>query len=173
MKKQIEYRVRAEIDPNARFEECNGEARPLTAEEYAENEYYACRLHPRAGSKTVAPSRNGKPPVGGCATCGNTKYEPIPYEEYLAWYGDPDRHTYVRLTVQKRCPCCNRWDSMGGLGEIDFMENDPTLRFLDEWLTPDQVTELGEAGLGYLYECMTEDLAEAGWKAPKRRQVPA
>lgn len=33
------YRVRWVYDEVARFEECNGGPRPLTAEEYAENEY--------------------------------------------------------------------------------------------------------------------------------------
>lgn len=33
------YRIRFVIDPDARFEECNGESRPLTEEEYAEYQY--------------------------------------------------------------------------------------------------------------------------------------
>src|SRR5688572_7065959 len=37
--KAAEYRVRFVQDPHASFEECNGESRPLSEAEYAENQY--------------------------------------------------------------------------------------------------------------------------------------
>lgn len=132
MKKPTHFRVRFVEDPDAAFEECNGEARPLTEAEYAENYYL------KDGAR-------------------------VSYEDYLAYYGNPERHVYLQCDVEKQCPCCQHWEYETGTGGIDFMDDDPELSQMDEWYTPDQVLTLP----GYLREVATEDLREAGWTPPK------
>jgi len=127
------FRVRFEYDPDGRFEECNGEARPLTEEEYAENAYM----------------RDG---------------QPMPYAEYLAYYGNPDRHVYLRAHAQRSCPCCGEWGSDEYLGSIDNMDDSPELLAITigKILTPAQALTLP----GYLRECATDLLQQAGWRPP-------
>lgn len=156
MSGQGQYRVRFVVDEEYRFEECHGEARPLTEEEYRENEYCACPEHPRAGSGVVGAAM-GRVMVG-CRRCGRGDYAPIPYEEYLRYYGNPERHVYVRCEVQRQCTCCQKWTYAGGTGGIDLMDDDGDLRVLGEWLSEQQIKDLG---LGYLGEVAREDLAEA------------
>ena len=148
------YRVRFVIDEDARFEECNGEARPLTEEEYAENVYRCCPDHPRAGTKVVQwePKQ-----IQGCNLCERTDYRDVTYDEYRAYYGDPDRHVYVRSEVEQQCPCCNSWDYVTGLGSIDLMDDSPELRNLDEWYEEDQLDQV----VGYLGEIAREGIQEA------------
>lgn len=89
------FRIRVEYDPEARFEECNGEPRPLTEEEYAENQYMNDGV-------------------------------PIPYAEYLRYYGNPDRHVYLSVFLQRRCAACEQWHETGeSLHNIDLMDDDP------------------------------------------------
>lgn len=127
------FRVRFQYDEDARFEECNGEPRPLTEEEYAENGYL----------------KDG---------------QPIPYAEYLAYYGNPDRHVYLLAHAQRRCPCCGEWGADEYLGSIDNMDDSPELLAITigEFITPAAALELP----GYLRECATEMLQQAGWRAP-------
>lgn len=157
--KGAKYRIRFVIDEEAQFEECNGEARPLTAEEYAENSYRACPDHPRAGSKVIQPAKGKRPSVVGCAVCGRTDYQDIPYEEYRAYYGNPDRHVYIQSEVQRQCPCCGSWQFCGGTGHIDFMDDAPELDAVgaDGWYAEGAVGQIP----GYLREIAREDIGEA------------
>ena len=109
------YRVRFEYDPDAHFEESNGERRPLTASEYIGNEY----MHP--------------------------DHTPIPYDEYRRYYGNPERHVYLMCVVEKQCSCCQRWSVANSLGYIDVMDDDPVLARLPlgKPLTPDAVLTMG------------------------------
>ncbi len=159
-----QYRVKFVYDEDAEFEECNGENRPLTEEEYAENQYQGCPQHLRAGSKVIRKGyrRKGvhRPSVVGCAVCGNTKYEDIPYAEYLAYYGNPERHVYLGCVIEKQCGECQSWHAAGSLWRIDFMDNDRAYQSItvDHWYTPAQVkTELAD----YAREVATEVLEEA------------
>lgn len=121
------YRVRFIVDPDAQFEECNGEARPLTRAEYAENQYM----------------QDGKP---------------VSYKQYRAYYGNPERHVYLQCEVQKGCPCCGSWTTVGGTGSIDFMDDSPELEgTLDRWIPEAEINELP----GYLAEIAREDLDDA------------
>lgn len=118
------YRVKFVVDEDARFEECNGESRPLTKAEYAKNQYMGCPTHPRGfnGTKehdTTSPPKSGR---GVCA-CGK-RYQPIPYAEYLAYYGNPDRHVYLGCIVERECPCCYTFKPAGSLWHIDCMDDD-------------------------------------------------
>lgn len=126
------YRIRFVEDPDATFEESNGEPRPLTAAEYAGNEYL----------------RDG---------------QPIPYDEYLAYYGNPDRHCYLMTEIETTCGCCKRPARVIGTGHIDFMDDSPELAHVGTWYTPEQVERLPE----FLQTMAFEDLAEAGWKVPR------
>lgn len=147
------YRVRFVIDEDAGFEECNGEARPLTEEEYRENEYMGCPNHPR-GSKTDDTAIEG---VGTCGAC-QTLYAPIAYAEYLQYYGNPDRHVYIGAIVEKQCGSCEAWSVADSLWHIDLMDDDDDLQLitLDKPMNPDQATRLP----GYLGEVAREMLTE-------------
>lgn len=129
----VAYRVRFVHDEDAGFEECNGESRPLTAEEYADNTYM----------------EDGKP---------------VPYAEYLRYYGNPDRHIYLQSEVQKKCPCCGHWEYEAGTVHIDFMDDNPELSYADTWYTPEQAETLP----GYLREIALQDLEQAGYRLPRR-----
>jgi hypothetical protein len=126
-----EYRIRFVNDDTTVFEECNGESRPLTEAEYAENQYM----------------KDG---------------QPIPYDDYLAYYGNPERHVYLQSEVQKKCRCCGQWETVGGTGCIDFMDDAPELSATDQWIPADRAADLP----GYLREIALEDLSEAGWRIP-------
>lgn len=132
----MEYRIRFTIDPDGQFEECNGEARPLTAEEYHGNEYL----------------KDG---------------QPIPYAEYLRYYGNPDMHVYFQCDVERRtpmCSCCQQvgaWVYASGLGQIDMMADSPEVDRYRGWLTPEQAWVMG----GYFQDVARECLAEAGYES--------
>ena len=97
-----EYRVRFVIDQDARFEECNGESRPLTEVEYAEDYYN---------------DKNG---------------QRVDYAEYLRYYGNPDRHIYVGAIIDRKCPCCNQWEkNVESLWGIDLMDDSPEVEAID------------------------------------------
>jgi hypothetical protein len=162
--------VRFVYDPDSSFEECNGEARPLTEAEYAENSYRGCPDHPRAGSRVIDASIS--PNIVGCAVCGRRDYAEISYAEYLAYYGNPEKHVYLGCIVEAQCPCCSAWTAEGSsLWGIDMMTDDPALHRVaigtlrdrvaqGEWLTPAEALALP----GYLAEVARELLGEAGWK---------
>jgi hypothetical protein len=148
------YRFRFVHDPGTSFEECNGETRPLTEDEYQENVYRACPNHWRAGSAVIDYSTT--PPTVGCAVCGNTEYADIPYDEYLAYYGNPDAHIYLGCEVEKQCPCCSEWSDVDSVWGIDFMQDSPEVKAIDrfglgEWLTLAEVYALP----GYAREVAT------------------
>lgn len=132
-------RYRVDYDPEAQFEECNGEARPLTEAEYAENSCRACPDHPRAGTVVIDPGGKGRPQVKGCAVCRNTAYVEIPYEEYLAYYGNPDRHVYLVVQREDRCPYCDTWIKGGSVWGIDYMDDSPEAGYVGDSYTLEQL----------------------------------
>lgn len=156
-KRKPVLRVKFTIDESSSFEECNGESRPLTEAEYEGNKYRGCPLHPRAGSKVV--NKRTKPPTVGCAVCGNTKYEDIPYAEYLEYYGNPEAHVYLGCIVEKQCQCCQSWTDAGSVWGIDFMIDSPEYNAInvDEWLTAAEARNLP----GYAGEVAREQMNEA------------
>lgn len=150
--------IRFTIDTDAQFEESNGEARPLTAAEYAGNEYRACPNHPR-GPKDHDRVENGR---AWCAQCG-TEYTDVPYTEYLAYYGNPDRHLYIGIESAYDCACCHSRVSADSLWNIDLMDDSTEARalVLDRWMPADQAIALP----GYLGELATEYAETARMKA--------
>lgn len=108
-----EYRIKFRQDPYATVDGCDGNPLPESPEVYAENGYL------RADGT------------------------PIPYAEYLEYYGNPDRHVLLMADVQRKCPCCGHWtddDEHGqplpSLGGIDFMDDDPGLSAIGSWYGP-------------------------------------
>jgi hypothetical protein len=161
------YRVRFVYDPDASFEESNGEARPLTEQEYKGNEYRGCPVHPRKPLKA-----HGTCSVADC----RRKAQDIPYDEYLAYYGNPERHVYLGCIVDRACPCCDEWSTAGSLWSIDFMDDDRALHAITignmeygsrsakgEYLTEEQAIALPS----YLGEVAREVLDDAKHDALK------
>ena len=104
---KIRYIV--DYDDEAVFEECNGESRPLTEDEYAKNQYI----------------EDG---------------EPISYPDYLAYYGNPDRHVYLYVRREDKCPHCSIWQAGGALYRIDFMDDGKEASYIGTY-TLDQLPE--------------------------------
>lgn len=135
------YRVRFIEDPDARFEESNGEARPLTEEEYTGNEY-------QQDGKTIPYAEYRR-------YYGNPKRH-----VYLSCEAQ---------SCCPCCGEWESW--AGGLHGIDFMDDSPELRavgaYYDSkratWFTPEEVEQLP----GYLRECALSTLGEAGYTLPK------
>jgi hypothetical protein len=132
-------RVRFVLDEEAYFEESNGESRSLTEAEYAENQYMGCPTHPREPG-------DGS---GTCPRCG-LQFAPLSYEEYLAYYGNPDRHVYLGCIVEQVCPTCGEsaihHDAVWG---IDFMDDSRELHAITigQYLTEAEARALpGYAG---------------------------
>ena len=119
----VSTRFVVDYDADARFEECNGEPRPLTAEEYKDAEYM----------------KDGMP---------------ISYADYLAYHGNPDRHVYLFVRREDRCPCCDSWKAGDALYGIDFMDDDNEASYIGTFTLDDLP--------GYLHE------VAANFDAPNR-----
>lgn len=165
------YRVHFVIDHDAEFEECNGENRSLTEAEYAENEYRGCPTHPR-GSKAADTVKPGVPRQGVCA-CG-LEYAPIPYAEYLAYYGNPEMHVYIGTIVERQTGVQD-WETAEAVWNSDFMADDPALTVVSIWERDDDADgmtdryySVNEAQQlpGYFRELALTELQEAGWEVP-------
>lgn len=118
-------RVKFMRDPEGKFVEYNGEERPLTAEEYRECPYYC---------------------PGGAV---------VSYKDYLAYYGNPERHVYLTCVIEEQCEACGTWRVSDSLGWIDLMDDDSALRMIElgKDLCPEEAKKLpGELG------CVASDL---------------
>ncbi len=143
-----QYRVRFVIDEDHHFEECNGEPRPLTAAEYAENVYRGCTRHPRRH-----------------CDCSQEYWADISYEEYRAYYGNPDRHVYLGCVVDRLCAACGHWEKgIASVWGIDFMDDAPEYDAInvDQPIPADEAIRLP----GYAGDVAREELHEAGYVEP-------
>lgn len=122
-------RIRFEYDPDAFFENEFGERGPLTPEQYAE----------------VGPFNRGD--------------RPQTYEEYLTYWGNPDRHLYAVAVCETRCDACDRWSVAGTLSGIDLMDDDAEVYAIERAVlySPEQTAEYG-----YLGDIARELFAEYG-----------
>lgn len=75
--------------------------------------------------------------------------EPIPFEEYRRYWGDPDMHVYLVATLEAKCECCGSWKTVGSLGGIDCMVDDNY-----------QTGKFEEAEFGRLHEYLKEVATE-------------
>lgn len=81
----------------------------------------------------------------------------VSYADYLAYYGNPDRHIYLGIVVQKQCECCESWKTVDSLWNVDMMD-DNVIPPLDSYMPPEQAITfeyLGDEARGML--------EEAGW----------
>lgn len=73
---------------------------------------------------------------------GNEYYKdgkPASYEEYLRYYGNPDRHVVVYVQRQDKCPCCDSWLNGEAVYGIDFMDDDKEAGYIGKFRL-DQLT---------------------------------
>ena len=49
--------------------------------------------------------------------------QPLPYEDYVQYYGNPDRHVVVFVRREDRCPCCKSWVAGDTVYGVDFMDD--------------------------------------------------
>ena len=94
--------------------------------------------------------------------------KPIPYDQYLQYYGNPDRHVYLGCVAEVQCPCCDHWESDASVWHIDFMDDDPELSAVN---VGKAIPAMDAMNLpGYAGEIAREMLAESGMQAAKREQ---
>lgn len=158
------YRVAFVWDSDASFEESNGESRPMTEAEYAGNEFYGCPDHPRAATRAKSPTEQG---IGICTVCGK-RSEPIPYAEYLAYYGNPEMHVYIGTIIETQSGIGD-WTVAESMWRSDLMTDDPALHKVH--VTDDEPKHLhyydpatARKLPGYFGELAREMLSEAGYK---------
>ena len=138
----IKYRVRFVYDEDASFKECNGESRPLTEEEYAANYY----------------NRSARPGETPTVTTSGPGLVRVSYAEYLAYYGNPDRHVYIGALLDSLCPHCGVWKlGVESLWNIDCMDDNPEVQCIGQTYEQDR----WDAIPGYLREVANELLQEA------------
>lgn len=175
MAKDTKYRVAFVKDRDAKFEECNGQRRPLTETEYAENQYRGCPDHMRAGSKVVDASVS--PNIVVCAECGRDSKEwiDIPYAEYRAYHGNPTMHRYIGTIVESQ-EGIGDWTVVASVWGSDFMRDDPALKAVTiteaervdlHYYTVEQALALP----GYFADLAREELIEAGAIKPAQRRA--
>lgn len=46
------------------------------------------------------------------------------FEEYMAYWGNVERHIALQAHVEAQCECCGSWVTRASLGGIDFMDDD-------------------------------------------------
>lgn len=122
------YRVKFVIDEDARFEECNGQARPLTRAEYAEAEY----------------QKDGKP----------VPY--AEYRRYYG-NPDRHVYLGCVVEAQCPC-CDGWTADGASLWRIDFMDDDRAYQAvtLDKWYTPAEAIKLPDYAGSVAGEILSE-----------------
>ena len=49
----------------------------------------------------------------------------VPFNEYMKFWGDPNRHVVLQAGVDMRCTECGEWTVVCNVGNVDFMDTDP------------------------------------------------
>ncbi len=89
----------------------------------------------------------------------------MPYADYCAYYGDPERHIGAAVVVDRMRPEDRDWVRVTGLYDIDLMDDSPEASEVPvgghttRWYYPDRLP------VGYLGEVARELLQEAGYGA--------
>lgn len=47
----------------------------------------------------------------------------VPFEKYMQYWGNPERHTELIMLVDYQCPCCGSYEIGESVGSIDFMDD--------------------------------------------------
>lgn len=151
-----QYRVRVDYETEPDLHTPEGEALPGSEAAYLANPYRVPADYPR-----VRP----RPEDGGVG------YRDMTWEEYLAYYGDPNRHTVVAVSVQQQCPHCGEWKDAGALYNIDMMDDDRELDrvAMGQW----EPVHVGiDQRRGHLADVAKELLREAGWSSEYFQRGP-
>lgn len=83
---------------------------------------------------------------------------PIPYAQYLRYYGNPDRHVYLMACIERRCGCCGHWAATEHhLCGIDLMDDSPEYLQVELMQAYDPCDPLP----GYLADVAADLFAEA------------
>lgn len=83
----------------------------------------------------------------------------VPYDEYVKYLGNPDRHVVFGVIREDKCPCCESWVRGGSIWGVDCMDNDPEAAFVEGTYPLSQLT-------GYLAE-VAKDLEINPHRLPK------
>lgn len=127
------YRVIVELDPDATIDGCDGKPLPESREVYEQN-----YMNDKQGKR-------------------------VPYEEYVRYYGNPDRHVMLGIRVQRQCSECGSWKDAESLWGIDFMDDDSDADRTGTFTT-DRV--LAWPADSYLRMEALELLKDAGYEVP-------
>lgn len=55
---------------------------------------------------------------------GLGEHKLVPFEAYMRYYGDPNRHVTLEVVVEKQCEHCQSWTHAASCGGVDFMDDD-------------------------------------------------
>lgn len=98
---------------------------------------------------------------------GNEVYvdgKPVPFEEYMEFWGNPDRRVVLSAGVDQLCQKCGEWTIRTSLGNIDFMDTDSV--FTGSVAAEDLTGELSDYQLEVSRDLIEEALAQLRPDAP-------
>lgn len=78
----------------------------------------------------------------------------VPFEDYMKYYGDYNRHVVLVCDVEKQCVHCGEWSHVQSVGGVDFMDD-------DHWETGTFTEEEALALRGYQADVAKDLLQEA------------
>lgn len=63
---------------------------------------------------------------------------PVPYHEYVKYWGNPERHRAVIAILERQCAECHTWHVLETLGGIDLMDDHAECRAIGRMYTGPQ-----------------------------------
>lgn len=84
--------------------------------------------------------------------------ELLSFEEYIKFYGNPERHVVLFAVVQQCCVVCGEWKEVSALGNIDFMDTDSL--FIGTVTTENITNKMKGTQLSISQELLTEVLRD-------------
>lgn len=113
---------------------------------------YQCEESDKIESATFDGDESGAMVVDKERGLGERKH--VPFDDYMTYWGNPERHVMLMALVEKECEHCGSWTVVGSLGNIDFMDDQP-------WETGTFSEDEAVKLRGYQGECSKELLDEA------------
>lgn len=94
--------------------------------EYEENGRFRCANCEHSTSMVLRHEKmeEDEKPFGANNGVVMEKGEPVPFEDYMKYWGDPNRHTVLSVLVQEECSHCGSWTTKESLWGVDFMDDD-------------------------------------------------
>ena len=76
---------------------------------------------------------------------------PVPFEDYVLTWGNPERHVTLQLFTERQCSQCGSWEVVDACGNIDYVDwldhpEPGTYTSLDE-IEDEHMRDLMRAGL--------------------------